>query len=245
MISSIKSGSIFFINAWKNLSYKKAMVWGILSSIYTGAFLLSINYISEKINDPLLGYVFKSVISILIIIPIFLIAYIITDKKSISHFKNNIYSFYIWLLPSLIIACLAGLEMIFFGNIYIFYLLLLLNVIYLVVTMFSPYYLFKHKDLKESMIASIKRIRSEPQILVPVIFNIILTIIIFNLMNTIAYLIAGYNLNAGLILTIFISLFKPLLYSLPLFNLLETIRMVNDKEDKKRDVKVDKIGDII
>ena len=227
MISSIKSGSIFFINAWKNLSYKKAMVWGILSSIYTGAFLLSINYISEKI------------------IPIFLIAYIITDKKNISHFKNNIYSFYIWLLPSLMIACLAGLEMIFLGNIYIFYLLLLLNVIYLVATMFSPYYLFKHKDLKESMIASIKRIRSEPQILVSVIFNIILTIIIFNLINTIAYLIAGYNLNAGLILTIFISLFKPLLYSLPLFNLLETIRMVKDKEDKKRDVKVDKIGDII
>jgi len=244
MISKIKNGLTFFIDAWKIIDYKRTIAWGVLSSIYTGIFLLSINYISEKLPDPFIGYILRSILSLLIIVPIFLVAYIMVDKKSISKFKNHIAGFYMWLLPSIIISCLAGVLMIFIGNIYILYSLILLNAIYLVITMFSPYYLLKHKDLKESIVISMKKICSNIDVLIPVILNILTVIIIFYAVGYLPSFIAKYNMNMALILTIIFSLFKPLLYALPLFNMLTIVKNIKD-DDKTKKVNIDKVGDVI
>lgn len=244
MKSEIKNGAIFFIDTWKLIDYKKSMVWGILSSIYTGIFLLLINYISEKTPDPLIGYILKSILSLSIIVPIFLIAYLIVDKKNMSYFKNHIVSFYIWLLPSIIISCLAGVLMIFIGNIYILYLLIFLNIMYLTITMFSPYYFLRHKDLKQSMAMSIIKTYNNIGVLIPVILNILVIIMIFYVVGYISNFIAEYSMNTALILTIIFSLFKPLFYALPLFNMLTIIKNIKDNE-KTEKIKVDRIGDVI
>lgn len=244
MISKIKNGLMFFIDTWKKIDYKKAIIWGGLSSIYTGILLLSINYLSEKIPDPLVGYILKSVLSILIIIPIFLIAYIIVDKKNIHYFKNNLFIFYIWLLPSLVISCLAGILMIFIGNIYIFYFLFFLNAVYLIATIFSPYLLFKNKDLKESMIMSIKKVYNNLNILFFIILNIIIVLLIFKGLGYITNIIAEDNINIALILSIIISLCKPLLYALPLFNILVITKEIKDNEENIG-IKKDEVGDVI
>ena len=240
----MKDGFLSFSQAWKSINYKKALIWGMLSSLYTALLLLLIGYISEIIPDPLIGYITKSICSSIIIIPIFLMAYLIIDKKSISYFKYSIFDFYKLLLPCIFVSSLAGIVMIFTGNIYIFYGIVFLIGVYLFFTVFSPFYIFERKDLKDAIFISVKKIFNNFNLLIPLLLNIFFAVLIFKAVGFITYSIAQHNINIGLVLTIIFALTKPLLYMLPLFNILTVVKELKDKSSHNKN-EIDKVGDVI
>lgn len=244
MINELRKGLSSFISAWKEINYKKALVWGISSSLYTGILLLSIGFISERMEDPLIGYLTKSILSSLITIPIFLFAYIIVTKNPTTYFKNNIIDFYIWLTPYVALSLISGLTMIFTGNIYLYYSVVGISIIYLLITIFSPYYFFDKKDVKDSLFLSSNIFFKNLYIIIPIVLNIIILLSIFQLLGYLTEFIVQHNINLALILTIITSLIKPILYMLPLFNILTVaVKIKNESVNNRKEI--EKVGDII
>lgn len=238
-----KNVLIFFIDAWKNIEYLKILKWGVLSSLYTGILFLSIGYLTELIKNPFVGYALKSTLSNLVLPPIFLYAYIIINKKK-SSFTKYIGNFYIWVIPPIILSSIASIMIILTGNIYLFYTIFSINVIYLLLSIFTPLFMFEYKDFIESIILSIKLFSKNILIFIPIIIiNFALLFFITQLLNMITYEISNVNMSVGLIVSMIISLSKPLIYTLPLFNLLEVAKKIKTLE--KEDVVKDQIGDVI
>jgi len=232
--NNFRDGIVLMLKGWRHTltNIKFVALWGILSSIFTSVLLLSCGWFLSNISNPLTFYISNSFAYNVIVAPIFLMAYVMTflyqykDRQNASSiFKKNIKDFYLWCALPILLFVASGLSMIFIGNITIFYSLIAVAIAYLIFTSLAPLYMIRsHYSVSEATKESFSDVKSYMIAFIPSFFiNGLVLLGLFKLLDWAISLASIHSNTAAMILVIAVSLAKPLLYAVPLFNILNAI----------------------
>lgn len=232
--NNFRDGIVLMLKGWRHTlkNIKFVALWGVISSIFTSVILLSCGWLLTNISNPLSFYISNSLAYNVIVAPIFLMAYIMTflyqykeRQNASSIFKKNIKDFYLWCAVPILLFVASGLSMIFIGSMVIFYGLLAAGIVYLIFTGLAPLYVIKsHYSVAEANKESFTDVKSHIITFLPsCVMNGLVLFGLFKLLDWAISLASIHSNTTAMILVIAVSLAKPLLYAVPLFNMLNAI----------------------